>query len=393
LTLADGLTTVGRNPRAHAVLARCLAAARRHLPGDEFLYVALLERIARVATGIGTQAAIDLARYHVELAPHPGPVTAAWDTILRAAGRVIGADPRGALALLDGLEDPPGDAPRRLLHIVANMAAQRTRSVEELRRRVGAAARWAWSTASRANRSLLAAWTGWLRFQEGRFVAAASLHARAARLATGGRPRVTALCNAATAGIEAGRLDAAQEHLTRAIELARMLRDTINLARAERAARVVAYRRGEDLAVDEDLLEATRRLDLSGPAGLTALCEAAVAWRAGDCLRGAELADEARAAFPSTGARSVAALAAGLAAACRGEPDPWLEALLVEEGMTLSPPGLIAQAAALAGTVAKSRFLPREAIARVRSWARGAAHPQMRREVLSPREVLSRLDT
>ncbi|MEZ6009103.1 MAG: hypothetical protein R3F05_15245 [Planctomycetota bacterium] len=391
LALADELRAAGLNLDAHALVARALSDARRRCPDDVAVYEALTERLVWTSTSTGTQAAIDLARHHVELTPRPGPLTSAWRAILAAAARVIAQDPQGALDLLDGNAEPTSRSAARLWHIVAALAAQRVRSVTDQRARLGRALHALRPGRTRTDRSLISAWTGWLRFHEGRYEVAASLHARAARLAVEARPRVTALCNAATAALDACQLDAAARYAREASQAATALRDTVNLARAERLERMVAYRLGVALDVDEDLLWATKHLDQSGPAGLTALCEAAIAWRAGSPERGAELAAEARRSFEGTAARAVALLAWALEVRCRGVSERSLHAALDDASTRLDPVGVVGQAVALVAPFASTPFPSPAGLARLRAHMVGMGNPDVRREVLSPREVLVEL--
>lgn len=387
LEVARACGREGKNEEGRTILDAALILARRHVPNNSALYAELLGQLAEASVLLAQLPAIELARYHTELAPRRESAIECWDTILHAAALVMRGDPRGALSRLDRIEVVPGHRMQRVFHSVANMAAFRSRSIDELRRRTLAAVPWVRAEAHDEDRSLLSSWAGWLRFEEGRYAAATSLHTRAARLARQPRTRTTALANAAAAAIEAGDLGTARTRALAAMRLARARRDTVNLARVERQLRVIAYRANATLDVDEDLLSAASWLDRV-PRGLTALCEAAIAWRGGRLTRAAALADETRDAFSADPHGAIPVLAAALAARCRGQHDANLEVTLGEHAATLAPVGVAAQAAALYAGALGVEVVPAVLVERALAWAHDAPLVDTRREVLTPREVL-----
>ena len=393
IAVTRSLAKAGRHDRAYETATTALHVARIHLGSHDALYDELLE----VAAGSGIlraqRSSIDGVRYHAELAPRPSPSSRCWTQILAAAARVIASDPQGALHLIDKIGTPPTTQHHQFLHTVANLAALRTRSAEVQRTRLRAAARWIRTAPPHARglRGLLSAWTGWLRFQEGNFDSAASLHGRAARLAASASARTSALCNAAAASIEACRLGDASRYLDDARTSAIASLDSVNLAQVERLSRVVIYRQAETVAVDEDLLGAVASMDRSGLWGLVTLGEAAIAWRHGDNDRATWLAGEAEAAFRIDGANAVPLLAAALAEACRGHLDRSLSARFDDQAQAVSPVGVAAQAAALRVRLTGFHGLPNTLVRRSLDWAVAARCRATRREVLSPEEVIAML--
>jgi hypothetical protein len=361
--------------------------ARRVAGPDLSLYAELVEVLVETSLGMATREAIDLAAYHLDLAPGDEPGLAAWRPVLRAARCVLDADPSRALAHLDARSDWPSDAHRRAGLVVGILAASALGDRAEQRRRVAAAARWVREHRGRDARSQLSSWTGWLRFEAGRHAVAAGLHARAARLARRPRTRTTSWINAAIAALEAGELDRAAEWARLAVEHAARSRDVVNEARAERVLRQAAYRSGAALAVDEELLDAAASLPRSVTRGLLRLGEAAIAWRTRRLALASSLAEEAAADLAASREAAGAVLARALAAvaACRGEAG--LAAALAAVCRSGAPRGVVAQATALVGRAAGWTALPPELVELSMEWSRSSDRADERREVLSPFEV------
>lgn len=390
--VARAALTSGSVSEAREVLDVALAILRRHLPGDTQRHATLIALMVDAVISMATESAIHLARYHVELAPQRDDGVLAWNGILHAASLVLHRDPEAALERLDAIALLPTDDHRRLFHVVANAAANRSHSLQVRRERLAAAHRWVRIRPDRDARSLLAAWTGWLRFEQGAFRAASGLQSRAARLARRRRARATALCNAAAAAIEAGDLEAASERIGAALREARVGRDRVNESRAERILRVLAYRLGKADRVDEALVESAGHLGCSPTRGMIGLGEAAIAWRLGLLARGAALAEQSFGDFPAASSICERALVGALAAACDGRLASETIALLEAHGATLSPIGVAAQAAALLADAVGPSVVPDALRDRACAWARSAQLADYRREVLTPREVLARLN-
>lgn len=398
LDVALVLTGGGRLTESAALLDDALALARRYVPADSSMYADLLAAMADAVLGRATRTAIDLALYHAMLAPAPDTRARAWVAILEAAAAHLNSEPARALDLVDAIDDLPTEAHRTAAHVVANIAARMTRSLDAQRERVVRSARWARrGGGDREVRARVASWTGWLRYEQAAtdprlYVNACGLHARAARLTRRARSRTTFLCNAAMAALEFGELDSAAERARQALQSARRTFDTVNEARAELLLRQVAYRRCDPAGPDEELVEAADRLDTSAIRGALLLNEGACAWRSRRIALAGSLASRAANDLRASGFVAGSVLATVLASACGARADAELLALVGEGALALEPPGLAAQAVALAAPVLGTRSISEDSMERARHWARISRNPHLRREVLSPGEVLERLD-
>lgn len=380
----------GRTAAATTTLDAALATCRQHLPRRPDLYGDLLGVMVEAALGTTTPEAIALARYHANLAPARTERVAAWDVILQAEAAMLNGDAAGALAILDEGRSPPTEAHERSAHIIACYAARATGSQETTKQRILNAAPWARRIGNPDSRALLAAWTGWLRFEQGRFAAARGLHHRSARLTRRARARVTSLVNAAMAAVEDLNLEVARQAAADALDAARVIRDGVNEARAELLLRQIEYRMEVASEVDSDLVEAARHLGDPGTRGVLRLNEAAIAWRSRRLARAHGLAVSSATDLRSAGFRVAAGLALALAAN-GGRPLP-SEALneIAEIARIGHPIGIVAQALALVERPGRDRGIA-PAVAASLAWAREASGANIRREVLTPREVLGRL--
>ncbi len=150
-------------------------------------------------------------------------------------------------------------------------------------------ARWVEASVDATARARLLGWRGRLAYRVGKFDAAAELHLAAARELERPIERVGALTNAASALLEAFRPKEARSvvHRARTI-LAR--RSAHFEARLEWLTRAAAYRLGEPIVADLDLVAAVDREGLAFMLPLVRFTEAAIAWRAGDLSIACELA-------------------------------------------------------------------------------------------------------
>lgn len=237
---------------------------------------------------------------------------------------------------------------------------------------------------------MFAAWLGWLRFDEGRFTAAARLQARAAARSRDRRSTANNWCSAAMSALEAGDIARAELWSRRALEVAIASMDVVNRARAERVLRATAYRSGRRLAPDDALVAEARELDPGLTRGMLLFTEAAIAWRAGQALTACELLRAAQPDLRRDRSPAIATVAAALSAVCGGAVTTEVEAL-ADGAETHGPPGLLAQATALAAAALGPERISGSLVERAIRWADGASHPAQRREVLSPVEVQRRL--
>ena len=367
-----------------------LSLARRHLAAERALYASLIATLVEAAVFKATSASIDLARYHIRLAPQQSESMRHWGRLMEATAMALNGNPKPCLAMLDATNGELSEAQRRMRHIIANTVARWANDSEMRLEHLRAAARWAQSEPTADARRLLAAWTGWLRYDEGKFEAAHRLHERAARLAQHPRARITAQCNAATAAIECGRLDAAEELARAAGAGAAKSRDVVNEIRATYLQRSARYRRGESCRPDDELMNAVRWSDMTTQRALMELTEAAIAWREGENRKARDWATQSKETFRACGNRLPALLAGALAAAANGRPDNALLTDLYGTPPTTKPVGVLSQAVALAAMVDELQAIPKSLKDRANEWTRSAKNNR-RREVLKPDEVSAAL--
>jgi tetratricopeptide (TPR) repeat protein len=126
-------------------------------------------------------------------------------------------------------------------------------------------------------------WRGRLAYRLGRYERAAELFADAAKRGPRASLRLSAMLNGASALLECGAFERAEEAGRAARDLARDCRHLLFEVRAEWILRAAKYRRGgvEGLAPDLELVDAAARVGVPDQEALIALNEAAVAWRAG----------------------------------------------------------------------------------------------------------------
>ncbi|MEM7244543.1 MAG: serine/threonine-protein kinase [Acidobacteriota bacterium] len=380
-----------RVPPAIAIADQALALARREVPGNDELHAELLSLLAEGALTRAQSVDIRLALYHTKMTPSRDVRSEAWERLLGAADAHFQGSHRQAIILIDAIDGLPTELHHRMARAVATHAARMARSPALHRAAVAKTAAWARRTRGREARALLDSSLGWLRFEEfgkSGYAAAFRLHRRASELSRRKRTKLSAKCNAAMAALELGRLEEVESLAQSALESARSLGERTTEARAELLVRQVRYRTMRSNSVDEELLQATELLQVDGTRGMIRLNEAAVAWRIRRLKLAGNLAHEATSDLRRSGFRGAAATASGLAATC-GTPQPSLSDELDELTTSSEPIGLIAQALALASKNALSVRLDNGLLKRIRAWAEEL--PDLRREVLSPRETLSLL--
>jgi len=389
LPLARSLVVSRRIADAIAILDPALGLARRYAPTRVDLYAELLAALAEAVRIRDTRSALDLALYHADLSPDRGERVLAWTTLLSAAV-TRQTDPTRALEMIERADRLPTHAHVLMSHGIANLAAWHSGSIEARKACASRAAAWVRESGGRPERAHLSTWTGWLRYDQGRYEAAYRLHRRSARLTR--RPRASSLCNAAMAAIEAGALEAAVDLGREARRAARGAWDVLNEARAELVLRQAQYRLRVEPEIDEELVSAATCLDEGATRGTMLLNEAAVGWRGRRMRRSGELALEA-AQNLRVHNFDAAALLADVLAHCCGAPARvgWRDSL-ASQGARLEPVGLVAQSVALAVASEGAGCLPPDVLERASDWARAAPHLELRREVLSPRETLERIE-
>jgi hypothetical protein len=238
----------------------------------------------------------------------------------------------------------------------------------------------------RAGRAALAGWRGRLLYRRGEFEAAARMQSSAAAEAEWVTARLAAQLNAASAYMEAFRLDEARTTATQARALARKCRHAFAEARAEWVLRSVAYRTGEARLADRELLESVAALSAPDLEAMVALGEAAVAYRAGESGTVRELARRAHRIWTESGESLGALLAASLLHA-EGERGSASAAELARRAVDCPTRGVGIQALGLIARGGERPEVPRETVSAL---AEGVPREHWNEplEILSVREAL-----
>lgn len=269
-----------------------------------------------------------------------------------------------AEGLLDGVGEVPQEALELLRVTMRVEAVTRARAEDALALLAGLEA---WASAGGDRRGRWLGWRGLALNRLGRFEEAAEAHAAAARLRIDPYGQMVAGLNEATARLDAGQIDVADEVAARVVDAAARRRLHGIELRARWVRRSADYRRCRRMEVDDDLVDAARLLALPAASGPVLFTEATVAWRAGD-PRAAMLMRDARREFKGNAAIEV--LADALLAAL-GSLEPESLATLPERIRNLPQWRPRVQAGALLG-----RLEPIDGIGR----------STIRWEILSPSE-------
>ncbi len=374
---------LGGDPGAALALLRPALAAVRDAV-DPRAEAALLVEWADVAMALHTAPAMERARYELERSGSEDP---RLPVMIRALDASLAALAGGGARALAILGDPPGDLPLPVQQRwwTARVTAALRTDADTLAAVVAEARRWSRGKPP----EIRAVVTGW----EGLLAARRGQHAEAARLALAsaeGRAdrsgRFSALLNAAAALLWDRRPREALAAAERVRAEAEAGRNVGWEGRAELLARAARYRAGEQLAPDEELVEALAVLGGEDLLGFGAMTEAAFAWRGGEGALADRLARRAEAAYRSLGMVEAAAMARALALAATGPhpeavlADAWTEALRSTGPMALQALGLLLLAGR--GGDAEAR-----AVVRARLAGADARRPEQRQDVLSLDEL------
>jgi hypothetical protein len=205
-------------------------------------------------------------------------------------------------------------------------------------------------------------------YQRGAYDAAAASHLRASRRNVPLSARIASLTNAASAFLEAHRLDDANEAACAALALAAAVRHPVYELRARMLLRASDYRGERVVAADPAMIEAALGVDAPAYAAMALVTEAALLWRSGKLDEARQIAEAAAAMRGGPLGR----MARALAIRCGATPDP-------RPDVTGLAPGLATQVCWLAGDPRWRSFadeLPRE-------------HWDRRREVLKVSDLMA----
>lgn len=383
--LAGRLVADGYVGRAIGVLSQGLYAARE--AGDIDAEAALLVEATQAALVDGVAGSIKYVRY--ELGRTHGPFVAPLDTLLRAGLAQVGGDlPRldEALAELRPFEDPALEVWRKAVALYRAIREGLPTASAHVEECMG----WAEAAGSSFLLGRVLGWKGLLRYREGHYVEAAEWHLRALPLKEGAADRLSTMLNAASAYLEAQRLDEAFRWATEAHALAAERRAALFEARATWILRCVAYRTGQASEPDMELVDAMALVGAPMVEAPVCLTEAAIAWRGGGSEpEVARLARKAEALWVAQGNAGARTIGAALALTCEGvrEPEPWRA--VAEAALALPRRNAAAQAL---GLVAKSGVVWAEA------WSEAVAEsvaaepspePSQRGALLAETEILA----
>jgi tetratricopeptide (TPR) repeat protein len=384
LATSRRLTRDGRVGEARVAVLEGLIASRESVDLD--VETELLRVLVEFSLLEGRAAALDEALYWLARSGGYRAEVLILETIARAALLALKGDGARALELLGSVDVSRHRWEMERLRWSVAVFAARYLDLAREEEVVGRAVDRAEASPARKFRASAAEWLGWLRYRQGSFAEAARLHEEASELAVDRPARLSTLLNAASAWMEAGALDRAADQAARAVEVAAECRHPLHESRAEWLARAVAYRRGDDLVPDLELVSALEVLGAPNIEALTLLTEAAVAWRCGDRSLGGRLAGRASAIWGRMGHSAGRLLADALARACGAAADP---DGLVEEAKNCTVPGIAVQSL---GLLARAEPALRDDCLRA---AREAAEklPEetwpIRREVISVIEALA----
>lgn len=305
----------GRHGEASAVLARGLRAVR-DLASPETAAAAeerVLAAWVEVALGDVSPRSVDRVAYELCRVKAPSPRLTRMLALVEAAlaARKDGARALDAAEAIDAFDDPALEWWR---HAVRMLAARRASSERESAV-LADVTTWASARGDADALRSVAAWRGRWMYRRGDYEDAARSHLEAAEGERNVTRRLGALTSAASAWLEALRLDDAERVARAAFDEARTLRHPYFEARAEWVLRAVRYRRGSDDRPDEDLLAAVVWLCESDLEALIFMTEAAFAWRSGLTARARELASHARRLWARAGMPPAALLMRCLAVA------------------------------------------------------------------------------
>ncbi|MCB9797035.1 MAG: serine/threonine protein kinase [Alphaproteobacteria bacterium] len=278
LSVAERAESEGRLGEA----ARLLDEALRLCGGDvplKRLSVALSRR-AQAALQLGALRDIELGLYALErmedVAPSVRPLIVLLDAARRLRRGETGPAQEG-LTLLTPFDEEALDRWRWVLQVEV---AQFESGTETLARVLEGATDWVIRWGTPTAEADLSTWRGLLAYRRGDMALAARLHTQGAAAKRSVTSRLGGQVNAASALMEAGALEQAEEAACRLRDAARLAQQPRYAARAEWLLRSVRYRAGLAETVDWELADLAPRL-AGFVGGQLLVVEASVAWRAG----------------------------------------------------------------------------------------------------------------
>ena len=347
---ARALVATGRLGEATALLQVALRTIRDHEaahdPPDPW---PLLHALVDLAHAEGTVRALELALYEVRRAggdPHQRAHVVALCEAAVAALTGGGADVLAQVEDVSPFAEPALEIMRQSMRVRAVRACPLAREVAVLDDIL------AWAEVAGGDAPMhAAAWLGRLRYRQGRYDEAAALHTTVARSTLPPHLRLTALTNAATALQSAQRYAQAKDLATQALNEASALRHAYAAARAEWILRALDYRNGRTQGADLELVDAMAHLGVPYLRAQVAMTEALAAWRAGDLIVAAQLAQVAIDHAARVGMRSVELTSRLILALARRQRAPDLASAALDFARGSEDPEVAIQFAGLAAMV------------------------------------------
>jgi tetratricopeptide (TPR) repeat protein len=367
LATADGLQRRGRNERAMAVLDIGLSALESGSPhrGE------ILEKLVCAALALADEEALRLAQHRAERAGARGLARLAEGA--RAKG--LGQAERAAALLAEPLEGEP-ELWRLSFLVLALRNADAAMTDGVLRRGAELCA------GDRILEGRWRIWCGNAAYARGSFdEALAHGEAALAVLPADVMPRLAALNNAAMAALEVFDLEQVGRRSGEALDLARALRHPHGEGFAIWLMRAGAYRRGDPMDPEPDVVRAAADVSPRLQAQL-AFIEAALALRRGELDVAQRMATLAANGFE--GGLPAGALLARVLAYAAGAPRTALDADL--DAIPSLPPPMRLEATALL-VRAGALTAPEDAASLADAWP--TEDPNLRMDVLSLRECLA----
>jgi len=283
----------------------------------------------------GTPAAIDRALHELARARYVAPV-ADLEALLHAAVVIHRSSARAfeEASTLPGFAEP---ALERWRHAVRIQAA-RAGPIDQERETVESLRAWAAPSADPQDQAAFASWEAWTLYRRGLYIEAAERHLASVELDRLPASRLSSMVAAASALLEGFHPERALDITAQARSIAAASRLTYLEARACWIERAALYRLDRTTTPDHALVESVRAVGVGGLYAMTALTEAAVAWRGGDARAARELAMAACREWSAAGRRWAPDMARALALACGAVAQPDEVTTLTREALACPVP-------------------------------------------------------
>ena len=277
--LSDALASNGRMLQAWSVLREGLWTA--YQTGDRTHVIDLLERLCLYALLASSKRVFALTEYELGRAYVDSELVTPLRRTMRAASFVIDGQAERALDTLP-IESPP-DRPLAFRNLISVwMFCARLPPAKDLANHIAHAERLCSEHKSDFGKAPLLGAHAWVAYRRFDYRSAAEQHLKAAESTDISASKMVYRSNAAVAYLDAGEFDRAF-HLAEEIANWAVPRRIITLmARGEFVLRAVAYRRGEDIEPDPELVAAIEESLAVAFVGMVAINEAAIAWRGGE---------------------------------------------------------------------------------------------------------------